>query len=89
MTSRLVEHNGNFIVTECHGEYLDTLLGKRVIVSGLSHIYLGTLIEVDNRYILLQNPNIILDNGLFDDFKSMGMPELYIRLDSIESFGAC
>jgi hypothetical protein len=79
-------------VTEVENEGMLKLMGKRVTFFCLNYIYVGELIGVNDTCVLISNPAIVYETGVFTDKKykdeqSLNVPEFYIQKNCIESFG--
>ena len=80
------------LVQEVENEGLEKLLGETVTLFCLNYFYNGKLVGVNDDCVLLQDPKIIYETGEWSlknwkDAQSLGMPELYVRIDAIESYG--
>lgn len=79
------------LVQEIEGEGLEKLLGETVTLFCLNYFYNGKLIGVNESCVLLQDPKIIYETGVFSDkawkdAQSMDIEELYVQKAAIESF---
>jgi hypothetical protein len=78
-------------VTEVSGEGLDKLLGEVITLICRNYIYTGTLVGVNSDCVLLENPSIVYETGVFTDKAwkdAQRLPhDLYVMKESIESFG--
>jgi hypothetical protein len=73
-------------------EELLLLEGQKITLFCLNYIYTGTLKRVYDKSILLENPAIVYETGAFNsqsyqDAQSLCVPEFYVSLNCIESFG--
>jgi hypothetical protein len=80
------------IVTEVENKGLEKLLGETVTLFCLNYFYNGKLTGVNDTCVLLENPAIIYETGSWDndswkDIQKMGIEELYVQKQAIESFG--
>jgi hypothetical protein len=78
-------------VEEVSGEGLIGLMGENVTLFCLNYIYAGKLVEVNDTFVMLENPKIVYETGTFSDpnFKdAQSLPNnWYVQVSSIESFG--
>jgi len=80
------------LIQETKEKGLESLMGKKVTIFCCRYIYTGELIGIDEQNILLKNPAIVYETGPFDkkewqDCQSLNIPEWYIAIQSIESYG--
>ena len=80
------------LVQEIENEGFEKLLGETVTLFCLNYFYNGKLVGVNETCILLQDPKLIYEtgewsSGSWKDVQSMGIEELYIQKQAIESFG--
>jgi len=79
------------LVQEIENEGLEKLLGETITIMCMNYFYNGKLIGVNDTCILIYEPKLIYETGLWTDSKwkdaqSMGIDELYIQKSSIEAF---
>jgi len=79
-------------IQNVENEGMMKLMGKRVTFFCLNYIYVGELVGVNDTCALISNPAIVYETGAFTDKKykdeqSLNVPEFYIQLNCIESFG--
>ena len=80
------------LVEEVSGEGLETLMGEQVILFCMNYFYTGKLTGVNTDDVILKDPSIVYETGSFSDSKyadaqQMHLDELYVRTNSIESYG--
>lgn len=76
---------------EVDGEGFEALMGETVTLFCLNYFYNGVLVGVNETCILLEDPKIIYETGNFSntswkDVQSMGIKELYVQKNAVESF---
>lgn len=81
------------LVTEVENEGFEKLLGERVTLFCLNYFYNGKLVGVNDSCILLESPKIIYETGRWTDTEwkdaqVMGIDEIYIQKQAVESFAA-
>ena len=79
------------LVQEIENEGFEKLLGETVTLFCLNYFYNGKLIGVNESCVLIQDPKIIYETGewsndSWSDVQKMGIEELYIQKQAIESF---
>ncbi len=79
------------LVQEIENEGFEKLLGETVTLFCLNYFYNGTLVGVNESCVLLESPKIIYETGKFTDSnwkdaQDMGITELYVQKQAIESF---
>jgi hypothetical protein len=79
-------------LTEVKNEGLVKLIGERVTFFCANYFYLGDLVGVNDYCVLIENPKIIYDTGAWSEknyknSESLNVRELYININTIESFG--
>lgn len=79
------------LVTEVENEGFEKLLGETVTLFCLNYFYNGKLVGVNETCVLLQDPKIIYETGSFaneswKDIQPMGIDELYVQKNAVESF---
>ena len=79
-------------VTEVEGEGLESLMGESVILMCMNYNYVGTLVGVNERFVLLDGADaaICYETGEWSakswkDSQKIGQP-LYVMIDKIEAF---
>jgi hypothetical protein len=79
------------LVTEDENEGLMKLLGERITIFCMNYIYTGKLVGVNERCLLLEDPQIVYETGPFSDKEWKDAQKLpnnwYVATSSIESFG--
>ena len=80
-------------IVEVEGEGLEALLGEKIFIMCSSYFYTGVLEGVNTNCVLLQNPSIVYETGVWTDKSWKDAQRLhnkyhYIRTSMIESFGA-
>ena len=78
------------VTEEIEGEGLESLLGEPVMLMCMNFNYVGTLIGVNEKFVLLEDGAICYETGSFTETKwkdaqKVGQP-LYVMIDKIESF---
>ncbi len=79
------------LVQEIENEGLEKLMGETVTLFCLNYFYNGKLVGVNDDCVLLQDPKLIYETGSWTnkewkDAQSMGIDELYVQKQAIESF---
>ena len=81
-------------LVECSKEEsgLESLMGQRVTLLCGNYFYTGELIGVNEEDVVLKNPKIVYETGLWDepewaDAQSLPTQELFVRVAFIESYG--
>ena len=79
------------LIQEVENEGFEKLMGETVTLFCLNYFYNGKLVGVNDTCILIQDPKIIYETGNFSnsswkDIQSMGIDELYIQKNAVESF---
>ncbi len=77
-------------VTEVEGEGLESLLGEPVALFCMNYTYVGKLVGVNDKFLLLEDGAICYEtgdfsNGTWKDAQKVGQP-LYVMIDKIEAF---
>lgn len=77
-------------VTEVDGEGLESLMDEQVILLCMNYFYAGKLTGVNERFVLLEDAEIVYETGSFSDkawkdAQKFGQP-LYVMIDKIEAF---
>lgn len=80
-------------VTEVEGEGLEAMLGERVLLLCMNYFYEGVLAGVNTDVVQLDDPHIVYATGdwkdkSYADRQKLHCPKLYVRIQSIEAFGA-
>lgn len=78
-------------VTEIEGEGLESLMGESVLLMCGSYFYAGKLTGVNEKFVQLENPQIVYETGPWTDktwkhSESLSSP-WYVTTSSIESYG--
>jgi hypothetical protein len=81
------------LIIEQEGEGFEKLIGETVTLFCLNYFYNGKLVGVNSDCVLLQDPKIIYETGewssaAWKDVQAMGIKELYVQKQAIESFAA-
>lgn len=81
------------LVLEVENEGFDKLLGETVTLFCMNYFYNGKLVGVSESCVLLESPKLIYDTGKWtdsswSDAQDMGIDELYVQKQAIESFAA-
>ena len=78
-------------IVEETGEGLEKLLGERITLFCLNYIYTGKLLGVNEDCVLLGDPAIVYETGVFTDKAwkdAQALPhDLYVMKACIESYG--
>lgn len=79
------------LVEEVENEGMVKLIGETVTLFCMNYFYNGKLIGVNSDCVLLKNPKLIYETGKWSDSdwrdaQSMGIEELYVRIEAIESY---
>jgi len=79
------------LVQEVENEGLEKLMGETVTLFCLNYFYNGQLVGVNDDCVLISKPKIIYETGAWSDSswkdaQCMGIDELYIQKQAIESF---
>ena len=69
-------------VEEIEGEGLVKLMGEHVMLFCLNYIYAGTLVGVNDKFILLEDASIVYETGELLPTKNW-----YVKTDCVESYG--
>lgn len=80
------------VIVQSTNEGLESLLGEKITLLCTRYIYCGVLIGINDNFCLLQDPSIVYETGAWDkkdwqDVQKLPNKEVYIMLQSIESFG--
>lgn len=80
------------LVTEVENEGFEKLLGETVTLMCLNYFYNGKLVGVNETCVLIESPKLIYETGRWTDAnwkdaQDMGIDELYVQKNAIESFG--
>ena len=79
-------------VEEIEGEGLTALMGQCVTLFCPNYIYAGTLVGVNEKFVLLEDAGIVFETGSFGekewkDFQPIPGKTWYVMTDAVESFG--
>ena len=79
-------------VEEIEGEGLVKLMGEHVMLFCLNYIYAGTLVGVNDKFILLEDASIVYETGelkakTFKDAQLLPTKTWYVKTDCVESYG--
>ena len=79
-------------VEEVAGEGFLALMGQNVYILSMNYHYTGKLVGVNDTFVKLENGHIVYNSGKHSDSKFADAQkvadELYIQLNSVESFSA-
>jgi len=80
------------IIESIESDGLEKLLGENVLLMCGNYFYTGILIGVNADCVLLRDPEVVYETGAwsdknYKDSQKMHVPEWYVRIDAIESFG--
>lgn len=69
----------------------ESLLGERITLFCLNYIYTGTLVGVNDSYLLLESAGVVYETGPFDDAKWKDVQTLpnqwRVQIGAVESWG--
>ena len=79
-------------VTEVEGEGLEALLNQNVLLFGMNYIYAGKLVGVNDKFVKLENAQIVYETGAFTtkgytDAQNLPGDAWYVQTSAIESYG--
>lgn len=80
-------------VTEVDGEGLEALLNQNVLLFGMNYIYAGKLVGVNDKFVKLENAQIVYETGAFTtkgytDAQNLPGDVWYVQTSAIESYGS-
>lgn len=78
-------------VEEVENEGLESFFGKSITLFCTTYIYSGKLVGVNDKFVKIENPEVVFETGPFDS-KTWKLAEKlpsphYIQLNQLESFG--
>ncbi len=79
------------LIEDVNEDGLELLLGERVTFFCMNYFYVGKLIGVNDKYVLLEEPSIIYETGSFNENlwkDAQPLPNnIYVMLSCVEAFG--